>query len=146
MANHKKIYMFHFTWINFESERQSGIVASCDYLQNSNLSKPHPPITLNSVERGESKLAVRGKRNFARQDFNNPTPKAAYICQLTVAALVEVMARLFGGKPIPKPKLPYWHLDPRNTILWNSNQDVKLFAVITVPCVASNHTAHSIYK
>ena len=40
-------------------------------------------------------------------------PGAAYICQWTGPALVQVMAcHLFGAKPLPEPMLTYCQLDP----------------------------------
>ena len=41
------------------------------------------------------------------------TPSAAYMCQLIGSALVQTMAfRLFSAKPLSKPMLGYYQLDP----------------------------------
>ena len=41
-------------------------------------------------------------------------PSAAYMCQWTGSALVQIKAcRLFGTKPLFKPMLGYFHLDPQ---------------------------------
>ena len=48
---------------------------------------------------------------------NSSPPSAAYMCQWTGSALVQVMAcRLFGAKLLPEPKLVYCQLDSREQI------------------------------
>ena len=54
----------------------------------------------------------------AIQDFNLSPPSAAYMCQWTRSALVQVMAcRLFDAKPLPEPMLAYCQLDSWEQIL-----------------------------
>ena len=57
--------------------------------------------------------------------FNSFPPSAAYMCQWTRSALVQVTAcRLFDTKPLPEPMLAYCQL---NKLQWNFNRYIKLF-------------------
>ena len=45
--------------------------------------------------------------------FKLSPPSAAYKCQWIESALVQIMAcRLFGAKPLSKPTLDYYQMDP----------------------------------
>ena len=46
-------------------------------------------------------------------NFNSSPPSAAYMCQWTGSALVQVMScGLYCAKPLPEPMLTYWQLGP----------------------------------
>ena len=54
----------------------------------------------------EQKITGNQETYFSRILFNLSPPSAAYMCQCTGSALVQIMAcRLFGGKPLSKPML-----------------------------------------
>ena len=57
---------------------------------------------------------------------NSSPPSAAYRCQWTGSALVQIMAcRLFGAKPLSKPMLGYWFF--RNKLQYNFNEKTNIF-------------------
>ena len=56
--------------------------------------------------------------------INSSPPRAAYKCQWTVSALVQIMAcRLYGTKPLSEPMLDHYQLDP-----WEQSS-VKFFLI-----------------
>ena len=63
------------------------------------------------------------------QWVNSSPPSAAYMHQWIGSALVQIMPFcLFGTKPLSKPMLGYWQLDPDNKLQWNFNQNTNLFS------------------
>ena len=70
----------------------------------------------------------RSEIHYKEGKVNLSPLNAAYMCQWTVSALVQIMAwRLFDAKPSPEPMPTYCQLDFRNKLQWNLNQDAKLF-------------------
>ena len=52
------------------------------------------------------------------------SPSAAYMCQWTGSALVQIMAcRLFGAKPLPEPMLTYCQMDPQEQMSMKSESE-----------------------
>ena len=50
------------------------------------------------------------------------------MCQLTVSALVQVMAcHLFGAKPLPEPMLTYYQVDPEEQTSVKFESKYKVF-------------------
>ena len=70
----------------------------------------------------------RSEIHYKEGKVNLSPLNAAYMCQWTVSALVQIMAcRLFDAKPSPEPMPTYCQLDFRNKLQWNLNQNAKLF-------------------
>ena len=67
-------------------------------------------------------------RNFIYPwHFPDGYEPCAYMRQCIGSALVQIMAcHLFGTKPLSKPMLGYCHLNLRNKLQWNFNQNTKL--------------------
>ena len=60
--------------------------------------------------------------------FNSSTPSATYMRQLIGSALVQIMACcLFDTKPLSKPMLGYYQLEPYEQTPVKFNQNMKLF-------------------
>ena len=61
--------------------------------------------------------------------FNSPSHRAAYMCQWTGSALVQIMTCcLFSAKPLPKPMAVYCQFDPweQNSVKFKSFMEMHL--------------------
>ena len=60
--------------------------------------------------------------------FITHLPLVPHICQWIGSALIQIMAcRLFGAKPLSKPELDYYQLDPMNKLQWSFSQKSNFF-------------------
>ena len=105
-----------------------------------------PPL-LTNCQRGSGLCHVFLFAMYIRITNDVLTPSGVYMHQWIGAALIQIIAcRLFHAKPLSKPMLGYYQLDPGNKFRWNFYQNTKFFILENVSeNVACQNGGHFVY-